>query len=93
MITKQVLTGVLVGIIATAVGFYLYVELALEGTFTEALQVVKQKKLLGMVLSIAAIPNLFAFFAFVKQKQDYKARGVLIATFIVAFIILITQFL
>lgn len=92
MIKKQVLTGVLVGLLATAITFYLSLEFIFKGSFAEAYQVVKQKKILGVMLSMAAIPNLFAFFMFIKQKQDYKARGVLLATLIIAFLILAAQF-
>ncbi len=90
---KEIFIGVLVGLLATAAGFYFYVEYALEGTFEEALAIINEKKLYGKVLSIAAILNLLAFFVFIKKKQDYRARGVLLATFLVAFLILIAQFL
>ena len=89
---KQILIGFLVGLLATFLGFYLYVEFVLGGSFQESLAVINKKNLYGQVLSIAAIPNLFAFFVFIKKRQDYKARGVLIATFLVAFLILILQF-
>ncbi len=90
---KEIFIGILVGLLATAAGFYLYVEFALKGTFEEALVIINEKKLYGKVLSIAAIANLLAFFVFIKKKQDYRARGVLLATFLVAFVILISQFL
>jgi len=90
---KEIFIGFLVGLFATATGFYFYVEFALEGTFEEALVVINEKKLYGKVLSLAAIANLLTFFIYIKKKQDYRARGVLLATFLVAFIILITQFL
>ncbi len=89
---KEILIGVIVGLLATIIGFYLYVEFALKGSFSDALEVIKTQKLYGMILSIAALPNLLAFFIFIKRKQDYRARGVLIATFLVAFLILISQF-
>ncbi|MDY7395710.1 hypothetical protein UMM65_10685 [Aureibaculum sp. 2210JD6-5] len=91
-IKKEILIGFLVGLFATAMGFYLYVEYALEGTFEESLAVLKENSLYGQVLSIAAIPNLLAFFVFIKKRQDYRARGVLIATLVVAFLILVAQF-
>jgi len=90
---KEIFIGFLVGLLATVTGFYFYVEFALDGTFEEALAVINEKKLYGKVLSLAAIANLLAFFIYIKKKQDYRARGVLLATFLVAFIILITQFL
>lgn len=90
---KEIFIGFFVGLFATVIGFYFYVEYALEGTFEEALVVINEKKLYGKILSIAAIVNLLAFFIFIKKKQDYRARGVLLATFLVAFLILISQFL
>jgi len=86
------LIGFIVGIIATAMGFYFYVEYALDGTFKDAMAVMKAKSLYGMVLSISAIPNLIAFFVFLKKKQDLRARGVLLATLLIAILILIAQF-
>ncbi|MCK0130321.1 hypothetical protein MWU59_02300 [Flavobacteriaceae bacterium F08102] len=90
---KDIIIGFMVGILATAMGFYFYVEYALSGTFKDALAVMKAKSLYGMVLSISAIPNLVAFFVFLKKRQDMKARGVLLATLLIAFLILITQFI
>lgn len=89
---KEILIGFLVGLLATIIGFYMYVEFVLNGSFQESLAIINQKNLYGQILSIAAIPNLLVFFVFIKKRQDYRARGVLIATFLVAFLILISQF-
>ncbi len=48
--------------------------------------------LYGKVLSLAAIPNLFVFFIFIKKKQDNRAKGVLIATILTALTTLIIKF-
>jgi hypothetical protein len=53
---------------------------------------IKEGNLYGKVLSLAAIPNLFVFFIFIKKKQDNKAKGVLIATFLTAFVTLVLKF-
>jgi len=89
---KEILIGIIVGLLATVLGFYLYVEFVLNGSFQESLVIINNKNLYGQILSIAAIPNLLVFFIFIKKKQDYRARGVLIATFLVAFLILVSQF-
>ena len=90
---KEIFIGFVVGLLATAIGFYVYTSLALEGSFKEVLQSIKQKGLLGQVISLGAIPNLIAFFVFIKKRQDYRARGVLMATFLIAILVLISQFL
>jgi len=89
---KEILVGIVVGLLATGLGFYLYVEFVLNGSFQESLVIINNKNLYGQILSIAAIPNLLVFFMFIKKRQDYRARGVLIATFLVAFLILVSQF-
>ena len=89
---KEILVGIVVGLLATGLGFYLYVEFVLNGSFQESLVIINDKNLYGQILSIAAIPNLLVFFIFIKKRQDYRARGVLIATFLVAFLILVSQF-
>jgi len=89
---KEILIGIIIGLLATVLGFYLYVEFVLNGSFQESLVIINNKNLYGQILSIAAIPNLLVFFIFIKKRQDYRARGVLIATFLVAFLILVSQF-
>lgn len=90
---KEIYIGFFVGLMATVMGFYLYVEFAISGTFEEAMAIIFEKKLYGKILSIAAIANLLTFFVFIKKKQDYRARGVLLATFLIAFFVLLSQFL
>ena len=80
---KEILFGFLAGLLATVLGFYLYVEFVLNGSFQESLTIINNKNLYGQILSIAAIPNLLVFFIFIKKKKDYRARGVLIATFLI----------
>ena len=93
MIKKEILIGFIIALIATAFGFYIYVELVSTYSFDETLKIIKEGKLYGKVLGLAAIPNLFVFFVFLKKKQDYRAKGVLLATFFIAFLILISLFL
>lgn len=93
MIKKEILIGFIVALIATAFGFFIYVELVSTYSFDETLKIIKEGKLYGKVLGLAAIPNLFVFFVFLKKKQDYRAKGVLLATFFIAFLILISLFI
>ncbi len=93
MIKKEILIGFIVALIATAFGFFIYVELVSTYGFEETLKIIKEGKLYGKILGLAAIPNLFVFFVFLKKKQDYRAKGVLFATFFIAFLILISLFI
>lgn len=48
-------------------------------------------KVLIKLLSICAFPNLAFFLLFYKLKYDMAARGVIMATFMYAFIVLIAK--
>jgi len=90
---KEIVIGFLIGIIATAFGFYIYVEFVSTYSFEETIKILNEGNLYGKVLGLAAIPNLFVFFIFLKKKQDLRAKGVLVASFVIAFLVLISKFL
>ncbi len=89
---REILIGFLVAIFATVCGFFLYIELFSKFDFEESLKILKEGKLYGKVLGLAAIPNLFVFFVFLKKNQDHRAKGVLMATIITALTMLILKF-
>jgi Na+-driven multidrug efflux pump len=91
-IKKDILIGVLISLFATAAGFFLYLEYFSKFSFDETLKMINQGDLYGKVLSLAAVPNLFVFFIFIKNKQDQRAKGVLLATILIALTTLILKF-
>ena len=91
-IKKEVLIGVLVSIVATLGGGFIYLEFFSQFNFKDTLQIIAEGNLYGKVLSIAAIPNLFVFFIYIKKNQDYRARGVLMMTILIALATLILKF-
>jgi hypothetical protein len=94
LIRKEVLKGFFVGLIATVFGLIFAIQIF--GTSDDYGQVVKQaisEGFLGKLMSIGALLNLGAFFIFLKKKQDYRARGVLIATvFVLIFTLIVKNF-
>ena len=92
-IKKEILIGVLVSIFATFAGAFLYIEYFSKFNFVETLQLIKDGNLYGKILSIAAIPNLFVFFIFIKKKQDYRARGVLLTSIVIAITTFVLKFI
>ena len=94
MIKKEVLIGLFVGIIANAIGLFLAATILGKGD--DILNVIKSASdegFLGKLISLGAILNLVAFFIFIKKKQDYRARGVLLATVFIALFTFIFKFL
>lgn len=89
---KEILIGFLVAIFAIAAGFFLYIEIFSEFDFQESIKIIREGDLFGKVLGLAAIPNLFVFFIFLKKNQDLRAKGVLMATILTALSMLILKF-
>lgn len=89
---KEIIIGFIIGLVANMAGTYLYIyffsKLSLEETLKEALE----NDYLGKLIVLGAILNLLAFFVFLKKRQHYRARGVLLATVIAAVAILIAKF-
>ena len=92
-VKKDILIGIIVSLFATAGGCFLYIEYFSKFSFSDTLQMIQDGNLYGKILSIAAIPNLFVFFVFIKKKQDNRAKGVLITTIVIALITLVLKFI
>ncbi len=90
-IKKEIIIGFLVSALATAFGLFLYTQYLSNENFMDTIKMIKQGGVLGTVIAISAIPNLFVFFVFLKKKQDYRARGVLLATIVTAIITFILR--
>ena len=87
MIKKELIIGLIIGITANVIGFFLAATLLGDGdNFITVIKAAGAEGFLGKLISLGAILNLVAFFVFIKKKQDYRARGVLLITIFVAII-------
>lgn len=91
---KDIFIGMLVGLIANAVGLILTATLLGGGDdFTTVIKAAAEEGFLGKLISLGAVLNLISFFIFIKRKEDYRARGVLLITvFIAVFTFLFKMF-
>lgn len=85
---KEILIGLLVGLIANTIGTLLYILLFSDLSISETYAAAVAQDHVGSLLALGAILNLLAFFGFLKIKRDNRAKGVLMATILTAFIIL-----
>lgn len=82
---KEIFIGMFVGLIANTIGLYFAANLLGQGDdFTTVIKAASNEGFLGKLISLGAILNLIAFFIFIKKKQDYRARGVLLITVFIA---------
>lgn len=92
-IAKEILIGLAVSLIVTAFGFFLYVEYLSNDGFYTSVRLLKQRKILPMVIAIGALPNLAAFFIFLRKNQEYRSRGVLVVVILTALFNFALKFL
>ena len=85
---KEILIGFVVGIIVNCLGTLLYIILFSDMGVKETIDAAILQGHLGSLLALGAILNLVAFFGFLKIRRDQRARGVLIATLLTAFVVL-----
>ncbi|HPF11062.1 MAG TPA: hypothetical protein PKW08_11135 [Flavobacteriaceae bacterium] len=93
---KEILVGFVVGILGNALGVLLCVFIisSIKGeTFSYTFQIYRDSQNLWMLLTLGALPNLATFFGFLKINRDYRARGVLLATFVTAIAAYLIYFL
>lgn len=91
---KEIFIGFIIGLIANAIGLYFAALVFGNGAdlFT-VLGSASSEGILGKLISLGAILNLATFFIFIKKKQDYRARGVLLATVIIAISTFVFKFI
>ena len=93
MVKKEVFIGIIVGLIANAIGLFLAATLLGNGdSFEKVIRAAQSEGFIGKLISLGAVLNLVAFFIFIKKKQDYRARGVLLATILVAIFTFVIKF-
>ena len=92
MLKQNVITGFLTGIAANIAGVLLYISLFSETDIDTTLSDAAIHDYLGKIIALGAILNFVPFFVFLKKKQIYHARGVLLATVGVAIAVAIFKF-
>tara|TARA_B100001146_G_scaffold193501_1_gene180106 strand:- start:955 stop:1239 length:285 start_codon:yes stop_codon:yes gene_type:complete len=90
MVKKEIIIGLITGFVANISGLVLAI-LFLNDNPSIIEIVVKsfEERLLSKLISLGAIMNLFVFFVYIKKRQENRAKGVLMATIIIAIITII----
>ncbi|MBZ9730723.1 hypothetical protein LB467_13595 [Salegentibacter sp. JZCK2] len=91
MIKQNIFIGFLTGISANIGGIFLYILLFSEMGIDETLDDAMAEAYIGKLIALGAILNFLPFFVFLRKKQIYHARGVLLATIIAAITIFISK--
>lgn len=88
----RLLTGLVIGILVPVLFFMLIYQIKYgQMDFTTYVKSIWQMKLFLKILSLCVFPNLGFFLMFYRRKYDMAARGVILATFIYAFVVVIAK--
>lgn len=85
---SHIFIGLIIGIILAYIGSYLYITLFTDFEYQQGINVIKSQNNIGKLISLSAIPNLIAFFILLKLQREMMARGIVLATIILALITL-----
>lgn len=80
---KEMAIGFVIALIATCFGSFIFVEFFSNYGFEKSMDLIIEGNLQGKVLVLGSLTNLFVFFIFLKKKQTYRARGVLLETILI----------
>lgn len=85
---KELFIGFIIGIIATTIGVFLMAMLLTKFKFnlSDVLQQIKEEGIFGKVITLSALLNFGLFFLFLHFKKELMARGIVLATIILAII-------
>jgi len=90
--TDRLLVGWVIGIIVPLVFFLVVYQMKYsEMQFMVYLRNVWEMKIFLKIISLCVFPNLGFFFLFYRKKYDMAARGVIMATFMYAFLVLVAK--
>jgi hypothetical protein len=84
--------GLIPGIVIPAVTLVTIWLVRYEGGFLEFMAVFQRMGMLSKLISLSVIPNLLLFFLFIWTNRSFSARGVIFATLVLAFVMLVLKF-
>lgn len=88
---QDLIKGLLLGIIVAIVCSFLIFLIISKGqiNFSLAYQYLKMQDLLGKVITLGAIPNLFLVFFFLNKNKEMMARGIILSLFVLTLLTLV----
>lgn len=84
----DLLLGAFIGIIASAIGSFIFIEIFTKHTFIEGLEMMKSQGNLGKIITLGSILNIVIFFVLLKFNREMMARGVVLGTILLTIITL-----
>jgi len=89
---RHVFLGVIIGLLSSAIGLLLSSYLFSKNeNIVSFLRIATERGLMVKLISLGAVINLLVFYIFIRKRKDNYAKGVLIATILIAIKIYILK--
>lgn len=85
----DLLIGFIIGVFTTLIGTILFLLLFTEFRSLSDYYILKEEGIVGKVITLGAILNIFVFFILLKNNKELMARGIILATLILALLTVI----
>ena len=82
----DLLTGFIIGIIASILGSYIFIRFFTDFDFINGMQIMKSEGKLGKIITLGSILDLVAFGILLKLNKELMARGVILAVIIMTIL-------
>lgn len=89
MSKKDLFIGLLIGLVTATLGCMLFLYFFTEARSIEDLKMVRAQGLMGKLITLGAIFNLIVFFILLKTEKELMAKGVILATILLAILTVI----
>ena len=84
----ELLSGFVIGILASVLGIFLFIILFTHFDFMSGIETMKSEGKLGKLITLGSILDLMAFGILLKLNKEIMARGVILAVIIITIITL-----
>lgn len=78
------LVGIVIGIAMALLGSYLFIVAFVDRDIATGVSMVRANDQTGKIITLGAVLNLIVFFVLLHYKKDLMARGVILATILLA---------
>jgi hypothetical protein len=89
---NTLLTGLVTGLLFPSLTLLVLWKVKSDLGLIEFLVQFQKLQMLSKLVSLSSIPNLLFFFLFIWTNRNFSARGVIFATLLLAFLMLILKF-
>ncbi len=82
----DLLTGFIIGILASILGSYLFITFFTDFDFINGMYAMKSEGKLGKIITLGCILDLVAFGILLKLNKELMARGVILAVIVMTLV-------